>query len=223
VSLILEALKKLDREKQAPDRGVVVVGPSAWPSPREGPFAARGAGLVLGALLLGAAAGAFWILRGPGPAEPPGRPSVAAAPAQQAQAAPDAQPAFPAPPPVKADASRPDFQPAPARAAGVRPKARPAPTEGAEAAPAASGEGAESTPPEVPAVAEAPPSQPAPRRSGAADFQLQAISAQNGQPVAMLNDRLVREGDTFDNVRVVRIGTDEVEIEVAGRRRIVKF
>jgi hypothetical protein len=26
VSLILEALKKLDREKQAPDRGVVVVG-----------------------------------------------------------------------------------------------------------------------------------------------------------------------------------------------------
>jgi len=55
------------------------------------------------------------------------------------------------------------------------------------------------------------------------DFELQAISAQNGQPVAMLNDRLVHEGDTFDNVKVVRIETDEVEIEVAGHRRVVKF
>ena len=32
-----------------------------------------------------------------------------------------------------------------------------------------------------------------------------------------------REGDTFDDVKVVRIGADEVEIEVSGRRRIVKF
>jgi hypothetical protein len=54
-------------------------------------------------------------------------------------------------------------------------------------------------------------------------FQLQAISAQEGHPVAILNDRLVREGDTFDGVRVVRIGADEVEIEVAGRRRVLKF
>ena len=63
-----------------------------------------------------------------------------------------------------------------------------------------------------------------PERQGPApDFELQAISAQNGHPVAVLNDRLVREGDSFDGVRVLRIGADEVEIEVAGRRRIVKF
>ncbi|HZM50158.1 MAG TPA: hypothetical protein VFE68_06690, partial [Vicinamibacteria bacterium] len=78
------------------------------------------------------------------------------------------------------------------------------------------------TPAEAP-TPEPPPSRSAARRPGSAEFELQAISAQNGQPVALLNDRLVHEGDTFDNVKVVRIGVDEVEIEVAGRRRIVKF
>jgi len=33
----------------------------------------------------------------------------------------------------------------------------------------------------------------------------------------------VREGDSFDGVKVLRIGGDEVEIEVGGRRRVVKF
>jgi hypothetical protein len=59
--------------------------------------------------------------------------------------------------------------------------------------------------------------------AAAAAYQLQAISAQDGHPVAILNDRLVREGDSFDGVKVIRIGADEVEIEVAGRRRVVKF
>jgi hypothetical protein len=62
-----------------------------------------------------------------------------------------------------------------------------------------------------------------PRPGAAPPYQLQAISAQNGHPVAILNDRLVREGDSFDGVKVLRIGADEVEIEVAGRRRVVKF
>jgi CRP-like cAMP-binding protein len=38
-----------------------------------------------------------------------------------------------------------------------------------------------------------------------------------------LNDRLVREGDMFDGVRIVRIGEAEVEIEVEGRRSVVSF
>jgi hypothetical protein len=222
VSLILEALKKLDREKQAPDRGVVIVGPSAWPSPREGLSALRGAGLVLAALVMGGAAGAMWLLRGPRTAESPAQ-GAAAGPSQPAPAAPASDVRAPLSPamPAKANADRPV----------AKPKARPATAPGA-AAPATTGEVTPVTPPEAsaaeveapeaPAV-EPPPSGPASRRSGAADFQLQAISAQNGQPVAMLNDRLVREGDTFDDVRVVRIGADEVEIEVAGRRRIVKF
>jgi hypothetical protein len=221
VSLILEALKKLDREKQAPDRGVVIVGPSAWPSPRDGLFALRGAGLVLAALVVGGAAGAMWLLRSPRTAESPAQPAVAAAPVQPAPAAPM---------PARADPYRPVAS-APARGATARPTARPEPKPDSDVAPAA-GEtepappeatAAEAEVPEAAAVVEPPPSKPAARRSAAADFQLQAISAQNGQPVAMLNDRLVREGDTFDNVKVVRIGADEVEIEVAGRRRIVKF
>jgi hypothetical protein len=218
VSLILEALKKLDREKQVPDRGVVIVGPSAWPSPREGLSAVRGAGLVLAALVLGGAAGAIWLLRGPRTAQP-------AAPA------PDARPPLSAVVPAPADAYRPVAS-APTRGAAARPKAPPGPVAG-DVAPAPAAEGTEPAPPEpaaaepeapeAPVVEEPPPSKAASRKSGGADFQLQAISAQNGQPVAMLNDRLVHEGDTFDNVKVVRIGADEVEIEVAGHRRIVKF
>jgi hypothetical protein len=76
--------------------------------------------------------------------------------------------------------------------------------------------------PTTEAPAEVPARKPE-RHEPTSDFELQAISAQNGQPVAVLNDRLVREGDSFDGVRVLRIGADEVEIEVAGRRRIVKF
>ena len=54
-------------------------------------------------------------------------------------------------------------------------------------------------------------------------FQLTAISARDGEPIALLNDRLVREGDRFDGVRVLRIGTTEVEIEVDGERRTIGF
>jgi hypothetical protein len=52
---------------------------------------------------------------------------------------------------------------------------------------------------------------------------LNAISRQDGHPVALLNDRLVREGDAFDGVRIVRIGETEVEIEVGGKRRVIGF
>jgi hypothetical protein len=217
VSLILEALKKLDREKQAPDRGVVIMGPTAWPSPREGFSRLAWPALFLAAVVLGGALGALWLLRGPrGQSAADG--ARAAVPAQPAPAAP-------------APASRPLLDPPPAAAA--RPKPRPAPTApppdaAAEEPPA---EEVEANPPEAAqadAVAPEPPPEEAPaptpgRKPAATDFQLQAISAQNGHPVALLNDRLVKEGDMFDNVRVVRIGTDEVEIEVAGRRRIVKF
>jgi hypothetical protein len=41
--------------------------------------------------------------------------------------------------------------------------------------------------------------------------------------VAILNDRLVREGDSFDGIRVIRIGEAEVEIEVHGERRLIRF
>ena len=54
-------------------------------------------------------------------------------------------------------------------------------------------------------------------------LRLQAISERDGTPVAVVNDRIVREGDRFDGVRVLRIGAAEVEVEVNGARRILRF
>jgi hypothetical protein len=50
-----------------------------------------------------------------------------------------------------------------------------------------------------------------------------AISERDGQPVAIISDRLVREGDSFDGVKVLRIGTTEVEVDDRGQRRVLKF
>ena len=52
---------------------------------------------------------------------------------------------------------------------------------------------------------------------------LQAISERDGKPIAVLNSRVVHEGDHFDGVTVVRIGADEVEIEEQGHRRVLRF
>ncbi len=41
--------------------------------------------------------------------------------------------------------------------------------------------------------------------------------------MALINDRLVFEGDSFDGVRVIRIGDAEVEVEVKGQRRLLRF
>ena len=219
MSLILEALKKLDREKQAPDRGVVVVGPAAWSSPGDSRFTTSGAVLVVGALALGGAAGAVWLARRPEPAAAPSQP---AARTQSAAPAPAVVPAPPAVAAAPATATRSRAARGTPPAAGVSTEAAPAPARPAEEPADAASLSGETETAAATATGEAPAKKPA-RRGPAPDFELQAISAQNGQPVAVLNDRLVREGDSFDGVRVLRIGADEVEIEVAGRRRIVKF
>ncbi len=54
-------------------------------------------------------------------------------------------------------------------------------------------------------------------------MRLNAITQQDGQPVAVLNDRVVREGDVFDGIHVIRIGEAEVEVEVNGKRRVIRF
>ena len=41
--------------------------------------------------------------------------------------------------------------------------------------------------------------------------------------MALINERLVFEGDSFDGVRVLRIGEAEVEVEVHGTRRVLRF
>ena len=55
------------------------------------------------------------------------------------------------------------------------------------------------------------------------DLRLNAITRRDGRPVALVNDRLVFEGDSFDGVRILRIGEAEVEVEVRGQRRVLRF
>ena len=54
-------------------------------------------------------------------------------------------------------------------------------------------------------------------------LRLTAISHRDGRPVALMDDRLVFEGDSFDVVRVIRVGEAEVEVEVRGQRRVLRF
>ena len=248
MSLILEALKKLDREKNVPQRGFVVMAPVAWPSsPRR-----VGLWLVVGALGLVAcvSAAAWWLLGAtpratataaavttptPAPPSSPVRTAVAPAAAFVEPTAPVPVPApessEPASPAVLTAPSPTAAEPAPAFPASTIPAppipapAVRAPAVRAPATPTAVPRPSSSRPP-APAPPAAEPAAGPPGRSEAAAadrVQLQAISQQDGVPVAVVNDRLVREGDSFDGIRVVRIGAAEVEIEVRGRRRIVRF
>jgi hypothetical protein len=198
VSLIFEALKKLDREKDAPDRGVVVVGAGAW-GEREPRSRAR-VSAALGLVLLGLGVAAFALRSRQAPARP--EPAQAVAP----QASPEA-PTVPIEAPLVT-------QPSSEGAGAVAPPPPPrlvVPTAAPPRAAAAALETVEPTPPPDPVV----PHEP--------QFRLNAISARDGRPVALLNDRLVREGDMIEGVRVLHIGEDYVEIEVKGERRTIRF
>jgi hypothetical protein len=52
---------------------------------------------------------------------------------------------------------------------------------------------------------------------------LEAISQRDGRPIALVSDHLVREGDAFDGVTIVRIGEAEVEVEWRGQRQVLRF
>jgi hypothetical protein len=187
--LILEALKKLEREKRTPERGFLVTTSVAWPS--------RGrlsAAYVLGGLALAAAGalGAWLVLGGSRP-----RP-VAVAPAPPVPSTLPAPPATTlaalAPAPVRLP---PSPSPRPFAPAVVEPRRARAPAE--------------------------PENLPTPEPTPDSELRLEAVSRRDGQPVAVLSGRLVHEGDAFDNVRVLRIGETEVELEVDGQRRVLRF
>jgi hypothetical protein len=215
MSLIFEALKKLEREKQAPDRGLVVVGPGALHHPAE-----RGSGrtwLAAGAGAALALLGVLGVLLLRGGAAPAVAPTPA--PTLAAVAVPAAQVAVPqaaapqaAMPPATLTAATVPVPTAPA----VAPAApRPISTETARESREAVG-----TRPAAPAPRPAATLVPAPPQAA---FTLHAISQRDGQPVAIINERLVHEGDSFDGVKVLRIGAAEVEIEVRGERRVLTF
>ena len=168
MSLILEALKKLERDKQAPDRGFLVVAHVPWAtgSPSRSWWLGLTAMLGIAGILI-----TLLLLRGreERPAPAPAPPTLAAAPSSTRTTPLAATPLLP------------------------------------------------------PAAVPAPSSTPSPSPTGEVELRLNAITQQEGRPVAVLNDRVVREGDIFDGIHVIRIGEAEVEVEVNGKRRIVRF
>ena len=184
MSLILEALKKLDREKRAPDRGFLVVGAVPWPAPRPRPWMP-----LLLVLAAGAAAGSvLWLAwRARGREEVPTRVVTSTTMSAAAPRA-AAVPLVVAPP-----STLPPLVESPTRGPGTRP------------------------------AADRPAAEADRRAAAPAGLLLQAISERDGKPIAVLNSRVVHEGDHFDGVTVVRIGADEVEIEEQGHRRVLRF
>lgn len=181
MSLILEALRRLEREKRSPQRGVLVVGA---PRPRGVPAAFAGA-LAAAVVLVPLT----WYL-----ASRSARPTELGGPAAARSAEP------------------------------VRPSAAPpAPGVVRSAAPATSASPPATAVEPRPLGPLAVRRAPSPSPSAAATWLLQAITWRDGRPLALINDRMVREGDSLDGARVVRIGDSDVELEVAGRRVVLSF
>jgi hypothetical protein len=187
VSLILEALRKLERDKDAPERGFVVMTHVPW-AQGGGRSRLLGLGALALAVAVGALAVALWWGRTTKPPVPEPR-AVATVP--------------PSPPPPAPPTTLPSNPPFEARALAIESLRRSSATAAGPATPASS--------------VSRPSSSPAP------ELKLNAISQQNGRPVAILNDRLVREGDVFEGIRVIRIGETEVEVEVRGQKRVLTF
>lgn len=199
MSLILEALRKLEREKPAPDRGVVVMTSAAWGDsrPRRGPWLWLTLGLAAGI----AAAVVFLEWLRPSSGSRTAGPLPLSAPATTVPPTPAAGAAAPMPVPTAT--------PVRTRTPAAAPISAETPVPVPEPAPVA-------TPPPAPAAtAAAPP--PAPT------LVLQAITLQDGAPVALINDRVLREGDEIDGVRIVRIAEAEVEVERDGQREVLRF
>lgn len=210
MSLILEALRKLDKDRSAPDRGVVVVGAQAWPATRR---PRRGIGLVLGGLLL--VAFGFWLGARPRSAAPPDTTEAKALPL-----------------PAGADSRAPDTalgttasrvaSPGPVRPREAPPtEPRPVPTRApggveaeGEAADTLSSAATAANEPEESAVTVAP---------GRRLPRLSAIGRREERPIAIIDDRVMNEGDSFGGVTVIRIDETSVEIETAGRRHSIHF
>ena len=194
MSLILDALRKLEHEKNAREPGVLVVGSVPWGERRRSRLPFAFAALALVAFLVG---GWWWWWR---PAPPP----TAAAPVSAA----------PAPTPSPVVATSPTAPPPPAMPQPSSTAA--APPARQLALPTLEPTGGLPSPPEGDSAAteiRKPPD----------DLRLNAITQRDGRPVALVNDRPVFEGDSFDGIKILRIGDAEVEVEVHGQRRVLRF
>lgn len=218
MSLIFEALKKLEREKARQASPIVTAGEAPWapPSSRVPGWMLIGAAVAL--LVLGVGLGSWLRVRPATETIPRGEAADALeAPPAGLREAPAHSTALPPPPaaprPVRPDARRET------RSVAAPPRPRPA---------------AATTPPSAAttprSVAKAPAAEPIETRPDPAavggtsgEPRLQAISERNGKSIALINDRVLFEGETAGDVRVIRIGPSEVEVEWKGRRRTLTF
>ena len=218
MSLILDALRKLEHEKGAKEPGVLVVGSVPWgETSRARRLALRGGALLVVALavLVG------WLLR-----RAPATPATSARPT--AAVAPSPAPTPSGAPVLRATAAPPATLVPPAAPPPIRLSHAPAaaPERGRPADRSAVAAPPPAVPPGEPAVsvpATSESSEPARTPASPDELRLTAISQRDGKPVALINDRLVFEGDSFEGIRVLHIGDTEVEIEVKGQRRTLRF
>jgi hypothetical protein len=195
MSLILDALRKAERDKDAPDRGLVVVAAPSWTAPRAPAWL-----IAVGAAAIGAAVAVVAIRPArPAVATPPAPPVTVASGGQVLPRAAEGR-VVPAPAPVTRPPATP-ARPVEQRAAAA-PAARPAPAADVRALP------------EPPAAASDDPA-----------LHLHAISERDGRPVAVVNETVVEIGDVVAGARVLRIGAGEVELERErdGRRVLLRF
>ncbi len=217
MSLILEALRKLERDRKSPDPGVVVVGAQAWPARST---TTRSIGIALCSVAL--VAFGFWLgtrphlPSGAAPAVPsvsPETPRDLRSPASVAElsarerwvAAPTSTPAPTRRPSHEASSTLEPRAAVPDADDG----AQPLPTEESQAEEPRGGIREETVVVIEPA--------------GGALPRLHAITRQGDRNVALLDDHVVSEGDAYNGWKVMRIGDSEVEIDVAGRRHILRF
>jgi hypothetical protein len=216
VSLILDALRKLEREKSSHDPGVLVVGSVPWGErSRTGRLLLAASALVVvaGAVLAG------WLLRSNPAPQAASRPVVPAAtslPSPSASAVTSPTPQI-APSPLPTEAPAPPIRLShPPAGAGRAPAAAPRASEASAPAPVEDHDSASDAAP-------TPRHPPSAAPGGSEELRLSAISQRDGKPVALINDRLVFEGDSFDGVHVVHIGETEVEVEVKGQKKVLRF
>jgi hypothetical protein len=204
VSLVLEALRRVDKPNDK--TGSIGVAVSAYRPARP----RRSLALPL---LLGLATGAALLfpsrLR---PTNPSG--SSTAATVKNSVAVVGEPPLVTAPaglPPGKPMVSTPEFRPG--LSANETPALRPG-----------------STAPAVSATRRHLPRRP--EREGSTDsglapsvsLTLQAISERDSAPIAIINDQLVKEGDLIGRTRILRIGSDSVDVLLeSGKRETVRF
>ena len=188
MSLILEALKKVERERATPEqRGFLVLGPTAWAPSRSN--LAWVLGMIAAAAVAGGAVYAADAASGAAPctrcrgrtSAPPQRSGRGTA----ADAPPAARRRGRGPPPDS-------YAPAPAaRRHRPRPRAPPRPGR--------------------------PRRRPV-RRSSSTPSASRTASRSRWSTIAWC-----AKATRFDGVRILRIGAAEVEVEVAGARRTLRF